>query len=191
MQRREPFKFMLQLAMFGSGLLFLGLLVFYTILQRPEAGFGQLILPQIFWASTLLMLISSLTLHLAHLYFKQDKYPTFRFYMGFTLSLGICFIVMQLIGWQQLFQLNANAAVRTSRGFIIILSGLHILHIFAGLIFLIKVFIELLRRRSYVETFVYSVNPPNQLKINLIIFYWHFVDVLWLILFMFLCWHHR
>ena len=122
MQRREPFKFMLQLAMFGSGLLFLGLLVFYTILQRPEAGFGQLILPQIFWVSTLLMLISSLTLHLAHLYFKQDKYPTFRFYMGFTLSLGICFIVMQLIGWQQLFQLNANAAVRTSRGFIIIVS---------------------------------------------------------------------
>jgi cytochrome c oxidase subunit 3 len=65
MQRKEPFKFMLQLAMFGSGLLFLGLLVFYTILSRPQAGFGKLILPEIFWASTLLILISSLTLHLA------------------------------------------------------------------------------------------------------------------------------
>ncbi|RYF59631.1 MAG: heme-copper oxidase subunit III, partial [Cytophagaceae bacterium] len=38
---------------------------------------------------------------------------------------------------------------------------------------------------------VYSVNPPNQLKIKLITLYWHFVDVLWVVLFVFLLFHHR
>lgn len=190
MQRKEPFKFMLQLAMFGSGLLFLGLLVFYTILSRPEAGFGRLILPEIFWASTLLMLISSLTLYLAEWSFDKHNFKSYRFYMGSTLALGICFIVMQLLGWKELFELNANSAIRTSRGFIVMISGLHILHIVVGLIFLVKIFIESLKRLSYVESFVYSVNPPNQLKVNLIVFYWHFVDVLWVILFLYLWWQN-
>ncbi|WP_044172848.1 cytochrome c oxidase subunit 3 [Flectobacillus major] len=190
MQRREPFKFMLQLAMFGSGLLFFGLLVFYTILARPNAGFGKLILPQIFWVSTLLMMISSLTLYLANWSFVQHKFKSYRFYMGITLGLGIGFIIMQLLGWKELFELNANATVKTSRGFILMLSGLHIVHIVVGLIFLIKIFVESLKRLSYVESFVYSVNPPNQLKINLIVFYWHFVDVLWVILFAYLWWQN-
>ena len=110
--------------------------------------------------------------------------------MGTTLTLGICFIIMQLFGWKELFELNANSAIRTSRGFIIIISGLHILHIVVGLIFLIKIFIESLKRLSYVESFVYSVNPPNQLKVNLIVFYWHFVDILWVILFLYLWWQN-
>lgn len=176
--------------MFGSGLLFLGLLVFYTILSRPQAGFGKLILPEIFWASTLLILISSLTLHLADWSFDKHHFKSYRFYMGTTLTLGICFIIMQLFGWKELFELNANSAIRTSRGFIIMISGLHILHIAVGLIFLVKIFIESLKRLSYVESFVYSVNPPNQLKVNLIVFYWHFVDILWVILFLYLWWQN-
>lgn len=190
MQRREPFKFMLQMSIFGSGLMFLGLLTTYLGLQRPDAGFGKIQLPTVFWVSTLLILISSLTLHLANLNFKEDKFLSYRIYMGFTLLLGLVFVGMQLWGWQQLFALNADAALRTSRGFIYILSGLHILHIVIGLFFLIKIFLEAIKRASYIESFVYSVNPPNQLKINLIIFYWHFVDLLWVVLFLFLLWQN-
>ncbi len=181
---------MLQMAIFGSGLFFLGLMASYLKLARPDAGFGKIDIPQIFWASTLVMLISSLTLHLANIYFKQDKYLNYRILMGITLSLGFIFIGMQFWGWRELFTVNSSPQVRTSRGFIYILSGLHILHIVVGLFFLIKIFVEALKRISYVESFIYSVNPPNQLKINLIIFYWHFVDILWIILFLFLLWRN-
>lgn len=190
MQRREPFKFMLQMSIFGSGLMFLGLLTTYLGLQRPDAGFGKIQLPVVFWVSTLLILISSLTLHLANLNFKEDKFLSYRIYMGFTLLLGFLFVGMQLWGWQQLFALNADASIRTSRGFIYILSGLHILHIVIGLFFLIKIFLEAIKRASYIESFVYSVNPPTQLKINLIVFYWHFLDLLWVVLFLFLLWQN-
>ncbi len=190
MQRREPFKFMLQMAIFGSGLMFLGLLLTYLGIERPNAGFGKLILPPIFWVSTLLMLISSLTLHLANLNFKEDNFFNYRIYTGITLVLGLLFVVMQLVGWQQLLSLNVNNNLRTARGFVYILSGLHILHLLVGLFFLIKIFLEAIKRIPYIDSFVYSVNPPNQLKINLIVFYWHFVDLLWIMLFLFLLWQN-
>ena len=57
-------------------------------------------------------------------------------------------------------------------------------------VFLGIAFGEAINRRQYVEAFVYSVNPPNQLKLRLITLYWHFVDVLWLGLFLFLGIHH-
>ena len=179
---------MLQLSIFGSGLMFLFLLTSYLNLERPDAGFAKIEIPKIFYVSTLLIVISSLTLHLANIYFKEDKYLNYRILMAITLSLGMAFIVLQLTGWQQLFTQSGD--VRNSKGIIYMLSGLHIFHILIGLFFLIKIFVEALKRMSYIESFIYSVNPPNQLKINLIIFYWHFVDVLWLVLFAFLLWRN-
>jgi cytochrome c oxidase subunit 3 len=190
MERREPFKFMLQMAIFGSGLMFLGLLSAYLGLERPDAGFDKLPLPTIFWVSTLLIMISSLTLQLSNSYFKQDQFLKYRIFMGTTLALGITFVMMQFLGWYELLSIGTTANARTSRGFIYMLSGLHILHILVGIFFLIKIFVEAIKRLSYLESFVYSVNPPNQLKINLIIFYWHFVDLLWVVLFLFLLWRN-
>ena len=190
MERREPFKFMLQLSIFGSGLMFFGLMATYLARERPEAGFEKIQIPQIFWISTLIIMISSLTLHLANMNFKVDKYLNYRALMGITLTLGLAFIGMQFWGWKEIFAQNATAEVRNARGFIYLLSGLHILHIVIGLGFLIKIFVEALKRMSYIESFIYSVNPPNQLKINLIIFYWHFVDMLWVVLFLFLLWRN-
>jgi cytochrome c oxidase subunit III len=190
MERREPFKFMLQMAIFGSGLMFFGLMSAYVVREGMYVDFGKIKVPQIFWVSTLVMMISSLTLHLANMNFKVDKYLNYRVLMGLTLSLGLFFIGMQMWGWQELFAQNVSPQVRTTRGFIYLLSGLHIFHIIIGLFFLIKIFVEALKRISYIESFIYSVNPPNQLKINLIIFYWHFVDVLWIVLFAFLLWRN-
>ncbi len=190
MERREPFKFMLQMAIFGSGLMFFGLMATYLARERPDAGFEKIQIPQIFWISTLVIMISSLTLHLANMNFKQDKYLNYRTLMGITLTLGLTFIGMQFWGWKEIFAQNSTAEVRNARGFIYLLSGLHILHIVVGLGFLIKIFVEAIKRMSYIDSFIYSVNPPNQLKINLIIFYWHFVDMLWVVLFLFLLWRN-
>ena len=190
MERREPFKFMLQMAIFGSGLMFFGLMATYLARERPDAGFEKIQIPQIFWISTLVIMISSLTLHLANMNFKQDRYLNYRTLMGITLALGGAFIVMQFWGWKEIFTQNSNPEMKNARGFIYLLSGLHIFHIVLGLGFLIKIFVEAIKRMSYIDSFIYSVNPPNQLKINLIIFYWHFVDVLWVVLFLFLLWRN-
>jgi cytochrome c oxidase subunit III len=191
MKRREPFKFMLGLAMFGSVMLFFFLLLIYAL--RKDIGgntFVETPLPSIFSISTIVILLSSLTLYLGDKSFKKDQFFQYRILMGATFFLGTAFIIMQLMGWKELYEAGTTSESRNSGGFIYLISGLHILHILIGLGFLLKIFIEALKRLSYVDSFVYSVNPPNQLKINLIIFYWHFVDILWLVLFLFLVWQH-
>jgi cytochrome c oxidase subunit 3 len=76
-----------------------------------------------------------------------------------------------------------------SAAFVYVISGVHLAHILGGILLLIIVFVEALRNFKYVDSFVYSVNPPNQLKLTLVSIYWHFVDVLWVILFLFLLYH--
>lgn len=187
MQRREPLMFMLQLAMFGSGLLFLGLLLAYAgMLERHTEGFSSVKVPLAFWASTLAIVLSSMTLYVAKINFKEEKFAAYRTYAGATLFLGICFVVLQIMGGFDLFALNHRGQYRSSRGFVYLISAVHVLHIVFGIAFLIKLFIEALRRTSYLESFVYAVNPPNQRRIAMMIYYWHFVDILWLVLFAFM-----
>ena len=74
--------------------------------------------------------------------------------------------------------------------FLYTLSGLHILHILGGIIYLGVTFSHALKRVTYVDSFVYSVNPPTQLKLQMVSIYWHFIDILWIYLFVFLLYHH-
>jgi cytochrome c oxidase subunit III len=186
-KKRNTFELMLLMAMFGSALFFLFLLFVYSV-RKSQSTFPEIALPTIFWYSTGIILLSSLTLYLAQRVFRQDQFVQYRFWMGSTFLLGALFCGMQALGWQQIHLQTANPAANMSGGFIYLLSGMHLLHIVVGLFFLGKIWWEALRRQQYVEAFVYSVNPPNQLRIGLVVFYWHFVDALWLILFGFLCW---
>jgi cytochrome c oxidase subunit 3 len=147
-------------------------------------------LPSLFLISTAVILLSSLTLHLANNSFRSDGFVRYRVLMGSTLGLGVLFIILQLLGWQQLISGGVSMSNNPSAGFIYVISGLHILHILGGVVALGLAVIDSLKNYNYVDAFVYSVNPPNQLKIRLITLYWHFVDVLWLILFAFLVYQH-
>lgn len=188
-KRREPFRFMVWLGIAGSVLLFTVLLVTYVI-RSSGPNWDDVKLPTVFLLSTVVMLVSSLTLHTANQAFRNQRFPMYRTYMGITLLLGILFMLLQGWGWRQMVVAGIRLEANPAGGFIYILSGLHLLHILIGLIFLLIAFAEALRRRQYVDAFVYSVNPPNQLKIKLITLYWHFVDVLWIGVFMFLLVHH-
>ena len=180
---------MVWLGIAGSVLLFTVLLVTY-IIRSSGPNWVDVKLPNVFLLSTVVMLLSSLTLHTANQAFHNERFPMYRTYIGITLVLGILFMLLQGWGWRQLILVGVQLEANPAGGFIYILSGLHLLHILIGIIFLLIAFAEALRRRQYVDAFVYSVNPPNQLKIRLITLYWHFVDVLWLGVFLFLLVHH-
>ncbi|GAB3266752.1 hypothetical protein GCM10027347_34970 [Larkinella harenae] len=188
-RRREPKRFILWLCMVGSVLLFTVLLVAY-IVRRMGGDWRTITLPTVFMASTGVMLASSLTLHIANLAFRHERFPQYRIYLGTTLFLGVLFVILQVLGWRQLMMRGVYLQTNPSSSFLFLLSGLHLLHIVIGLIFLGIAFAEIIRRLSYVEAFVYSVNPPNRLKLKLFTLYWHFVDVLWLYVFLFLLYNH-
>jgi cytochrome c oxidase subunit III len=188
-KRREPFRFMLWLGIFGSAMIFLLLVVIY-ISRKSASDWVIFPLPPIFRLSTLVILLSSLTLHLANRAFKRELFFIYRLQMALTLTLGFAFVLMQLVGWAELIKVGVKLNNNPAGAFVFLLSGLHMLHIAGGLVFLAIIFAEAIRRISYVDSFVYSVNPPNQLRIRLVTTYWHFVDVLWVLLFVFLLFHH-
>lgn len=188
-KRREPMQFMLWLGIGGSVMVFTILLAIYLI-RQTASDWKSTPLPQYFLISTAIILFSSLTLHVANMAFKKDRFGQYRLYMATTALLGTIFILLQFLGWKQLIDSGMTATNNISAAFVYVLSGLHIIHIACGIVALTWAFIDSLRHLSYIDSFVYSVNPPNQLKIKLITIYWHFVDVLWLYLFAFLVYHH-
>ncbi|MDF7817761.1 heme-copper oxidase subunit III [Runella sp. MFBS21] len=189
-KRREPFNFMLWIGIGSSVLVFTILLAAYVVRKANGAYWTDVPLPRLFWVSTLAIMVSSFTLHLANRSFHSDRYPQFRLYLGATLSLGLLFVILQFWGWYQLIEAGISTLRNPSVGFIYLLSGLHILHIALGITTLCWLVFHSLKNITYVDAFVFSVNPPNQLKFKLISIYWHFVDILWLYLFAFLLYHH-
>ena len=180
---------MIWLGIASSVMLFTIMLAIYVI-RRSASDWIDVKLPNVFLISTVVIILSSLTLHNANQAFRHERFDSYRTNMATTLVLGTLFMLLQGWGWRQMVRSGIGLTGNPSGSFVYIISGVHLLHILIGLIFILVVLAEALRRRPYVDSFVYSVNPPNQLKIRLITLYWHFVDILWIGLFIFLVVHH-
>jgi len=184
-KRREPFGFMLCLGVIGSSLLFAVIFIEY-FLRMDGANWRFVALPDMFWLSTLVILFSSITLHEANLAFIQERFLHYRIFLAATLTLGITFMFLQGGGWIEMIENGSFNNINSSSGFIYLLTGLHMLHILIGVVYMGIIFRKALKNRTYVDSFVYSVNPPNRLQLKLITRYWHFVDILWVIVFLLL-----
>ncbi len=187
-KRREPFKFMLILGIVSSSLLFAFILMVFIKKELANQDI-PVQMPKIFWLSTFSILISSFTIFGAEKAIAKENFKQYRNLVSITWVLSLIFIVCQLMGWQIMYGKSVTPANNTGGAFIYILSGLHILHTLGGVVALSYLLRDAFRNLSYVDSFVYSVNPPNQLRISLIGYYWHFVDVVWLVIFMFFLWH--
>jgi cytochrome c oxidase subunit 3 len=100
--------------------------------------------------------------------------------------LGVTFMLLQVSGWLEMIESGVFASTDNSAGFVYLLTALHLVHILAGVVYLFILFRKAIKNRTYVDSFVYSVNPPNRLRLKLMTRYWHFVDALWLVVFIFL-----
>lgn len=184
-KRREPFKFMMQLGIFGSILLF-GLIFGVYFLRKTTTPIP---LPTIFHFSTALIILSSFTLGFANVYFKKESFVMYRIMITSTFLIGILFIILQLFGWNTLLVQNYLLNNNMGAAFLYILSGLHIAHILIGILVLYTTFKDSMKNKKYLDAFIYSVNSPNILRLKLISYYWHFVGLLWFIIYLFLLTH--
>jgi cytochrome c oxidase subunit 3 len=184
-RQHEPYGFLLWLGLANSGLIFISLFVFcYLRIETLTAHF--IILPDTFWLSTLLIIFSSILLHEANLAFYQERFLHYRIFLGATLLLGLLFIMLQVLGWMKMMGTDLDLNASSSFTYVYILSGLHFLHALCGVIFLGILFRKSLINRTYIDAFIYSVNPPNKLKMKLFTRYWHFVDITWVVVFLFI-----
>ncbi len=172
----HPHKFTLWVGIGSIVMMFAGLTSAY-IVKRNQANWVSYELPVAFYYSTMVIMLSSLTLHLSVKAFKNRTIATYRTLMATTLLLGVLFIGLQIIGFNNFWNEGMTLQASVSYSFLYVIVGLHAIHVIGGVIALIVMSIKSFSNKS--EN--YSVVP-----VELISTYWHFVDLLWLYLLVFL-----
>ncbi len=175
-KRIHPHKFTLWVGIGSIVMMFAGFTSAY-IVKRNLANWITFDLPVIFWYSTAVIILSSLTIMMSRNYFKQGEMPKYRLWLIVTLGLGILFVIMQTVGFITLWNGGITLTKNVSFSFLYIIVGLHALHVLAGVIALLVILIKAFS----VKRKVYS-----SVSIDLISTYWHFVDFLWIYLLIFL-----
>ena len=173
---------MLLLAVAGSLIMFFVISLLF-LLRINAAEYKPVKLPGIFWISTLLSVASSVSIQSAGRSFRNEQFESHKNYIGLTLIFGILFSMCQITGWYSMFDKGLQLNNNPSAAFIYLLSGLHLLHIFIGLLVLALIFRDALRNATYVDGFILSLNPAKKTRLRLVIYFLHFVNFLWLYLF--------
>ncbi len=147
------------------------------LVRRAEGNWTEFKIPMIFWYSTVVLFISSIFMHLSLLKAKKDDFPKLKLFITFTFLLGIIFLVMQYIGWQDLQKQGIYLKGNPAGSFYYILTGLHGFHLITGLVVLLF---------SFTASMKMNINSKNLIRLEVCATYWHFLDFLWLYLFVFL-----
>lgn len=179
--RLHPHKFTLWVAMGSIVMMFAGLTSAY-IVKKNQGNWLAFDLPHIFWYSTLVILVSSLTMHLTIKSFKAREMSRYRLLIGITAALGLLFIVMQYLGFRSMEAQNialVGARSNSSASFIFVITCLHMLHVLGGVVALLIMFARAYRTNT---------KSYNSVPLEVTGTYWHFVDLLWIYLFVFYNW---
>jgi cytochrome c oxidase subunit 3 len=174
-QKMHPHKFTLWVAMGSITMMFAGFTSAY-IVKSNMAGWVPVQMPSIFYLSTFLILASSGTIYLAKKKFQDRAMAQYRLLVTVTAVLGLLFTITQYLGFAELWGQKVTFSESVAGSFFYIISGVHALHVLGGVIALLVIFF----RAFSAKTRYYSSTP-----IEVVSIYWHFVDVLWLYLFVF------
>jgi cytochrome c oxidase subunit 3 len=182
-QRKKihPHKFTMWIALGSIIMMFAGLTSAY-IVKRDLPGWAPVELPKVFWYSTGVILLSSLTMQMALKAFKERAMSQYRILITATAVLGIGFIALQAVGYLSFESHGIHLTGRgsnASHSFLLAIGGLHAVHVLGGVIALLVMFFRAFSMTSR----NYSAVP-----VEIVSTYWHFVDILWIYLFVFFNW---
>lgn len=179
LQSRKAQKFSLWLGMIGMFMMFAALSSGFIVYTASGVDKGiKTILPYAFIYSTVAIVASSITVHLAYLAAKRNECSTQKVLLLSTIGLGIVFFALQFHAWSVLvdrgiFFVNPNA----SQSFLYIFTGLHLAHIIAGILVLVRCLFAVFRKVPA---------DSNIFRMEMGMIFWHFLDLLWIYIYVFL-----
>jgi len=182
-QKRKihPHKFTLWVAIGSILMMFAGLTSAY-IVKRSQASWLMIEIPTLFWYSTATILASSVTVQLALKALKKREMINYERLLLVTAVLGVLFIVLQVAGFRQFAAQDirlVGAGSNASYSFLLAISGLHGIHVLGGVVALVVIAIRALNS---------STRSYSSVPLEIAATYWHFVDALWIYLFIFFTW---
>lgn len=128
--------------------------------------------------NTIILLASSVTLHFAHVGLEQNKRGQLKLMLALTVLLGSIFMVGQVYEYIHAYRdlgLRLDSGIYGNTFFL--LTGFHGLHVTLGAIFLLVILLRIMLKNHFTE--------HNHFAFQAAAWYWHFVDVVWLCLFVF------
>jgi cytochrome c oxidase subunit 3 len=181
----HPIAIFTYLILLGVSSVFLTLSIsyFFTTLGSDLYRFE---LPVLFHANSVIILVSSYSMHQTRLANLRDDAKGFSNGIMVTTLLGIAFTIFQIIAWKQLLEQGVNLRNNVAGAYLYVISGLHLLHLIAGVVLLSYFWLKAKERENNpVAELLFDTDPNSKVKVKYLAVYWHFVDFLWIYLYLF------
>lgn len=178
-KKAKSYKMLLWFGMISVVMMFAGFTSAYVISKSRPDWLTDFKMPSAFLISTILMILSSVTYYLALKGIKNNQQSKTTLLLWITLALGVAFVFLQFEGFRQIIDsgyyfVGSESTVTTSFIYIVVL--VHLAHLFGGLISLLIVIYNHYKQKY---------NAAQHIGIELSAIFWHFLDFLWLYLFLF------
>jgi len=182
----HPQKFALWIGM-GSMAMFFAALTSGLIIKKGDfrawEGFR---LPTIFAYSTIAIIAVSVLMQLSLVNYRKAKFASFRTLLASSFVMAIVFLMLQLKGWSVLNAMGMPLTGNISGQFIYMLTSMHGVHIIAGLLVTLVFLVSAIRsRKDPIYELRDIINPKRQLHLELLVSFWHFIDIVWVYLYVF------
>ncbi len=156
----------------GAIVMFFAALTSAMIVRQGLSGDWQpFALPTVLYASTLVLLVSSLTMEKARKELWRGSAERLRLWVNLSALLGLAFLGCQLVGWQELVARGIFLASNPANSFYYLLTAGHGLHLLGGIAALGYIWVRVRGRRAW---------PTREAAVEAAAVYWHFLDVLWI-----------
>ncbi len=180
LKRRRAKKMMLWFGIISLSMSFLGFTSAYIVSSTRDDWLDNFQIPQSFYISLAVIIASSITMHFALINVKKEKNGAGKLFLWTTFILGLLFIWLQLRGFDEIIGIfGFNPTGPTSNityTYIFLIAAVHIAHIVVALIALLVVIYN---------HYKLKYKNGSTLGIELAATFWHFVDILWIYLFLF------
>jgi cytochrome c oxidase subunit 3 len=181
----HPYQTLMYLGMFGSGLIFLFMTLAFLGSEPGNMVAVGFKMPKSFILSTLIILVSGYTASNMLIHFKEERIKKLKDSLLTTFLLGLNFTILQFIGWKELTVMGVDYRGLPSGSFLYVLSGIHIFHLVGAMIFsILMVFKYHQSEKDEIKHLLLLTNPYEKMRIQLFTTYWHFMDLIWIVLFL-------
>ncbi len=176
----KSYKLLLLFAMLSMTMMFTGLTSAFVVSKSRTDWLKDFQMPSSFLISTIIIIACSVTFYFAQKAIKNDNRKLTTQMLLATLGLGIVFIIFQFKGFDQLIQMGyffTGSQSNITTTFLYVVALLHLVHLLGGIISLLIIIYNHFKQKY---------NSSQTLGIELGAMYWHFLDLLWVYLFLFL-----
>lgn len=162
-------------------MLFVALTSAYIVRSAAANDWHPITMPKVLWLSTALLMLSSVTIEFARRSLKRDHNVAYGRWLLNTVILGLGFVGSQLFAWRQLVKQGVYLASNPYNSFFYLFTAAHGLHLVGGLGALAYLLVRTTSKRKTLEGELRRLGAADAASL-----YWHFMDALWIGLFLLL-----